>query len=154
MLRLSTGLLKAMMDTGSFKASMEGGAGFLIDIYTGPRPALADDAANALGQTKLVVVSVSGAGGGLHFEAAAVGGVISKAAAETWSGTILATGTAAWYRARLTVDDGLTSSTTLKRFDGLVAVSGGDLNLESLGFVLAAPFSIGSPSTFTLPSGA
>lgn len=151
MLRLSTGLVKAMMDTGSFKSSMEGGAGFLIDIYTGPRPADADDAISG-GQTKLVTISASGAGTGLHFDSAAPGGVIPKAPAETWSGTILADGTAAWFRARLTTDTGAALSTTEKRFDGVVAVAGGDLNLENLGFILGAPFSVGS-ATFTLPKG-
>jgi hypothetical protein len=151
MLRLSTGLVKAMMDTGSFKASLEGGAGFLIDIYTGPRPAAADDAISS-GQIKLVTISNNGAGTGMHFEATAPAGVLPKAIAELWSGAIVANGTAAWFRARLTTDTGINASTTEKRCDGTIAVAGGDLNLENLNCVLGAPFFIGA-GTFTLPTG-
>lgn len=153
-IRLSTALAKAIMDTGSFKAAMENaGDGFLIDIYSGPRPADPDTGANLSGQTKLVTISVGGAGTGLLFDATAPAGVLPKSTGQTWSGTILADGTAAWFRARLkTGDDGLSTSTTLKRFDGLVAVSGGDLTIESLGFVLGAPFSVAS-AAFTLPRG-
>jgi hypothetical protein len=77
-LKLSTGLVNATMAEKSFKAALEGtgAAGFFIDIYSGARPASPNDAATG---TKLARITAA-AGARLHFAAAAVDGVIAKAA--------------------------------------------------------------------------
>ena len=87
-LKLSTGLVNATMAEKSFKAALEGtgAAGFFIDIHSGARPASPNDAATG---TKLARITAA-AGARLHFAAAAVDGVIAKAAAETWQATGLA----------------------------------------------------------------
>lgn len=72
-LNLSTGLKNAMLASSSCKAAMEGAAGFVIDIYSGSRPASADRAATG---TKLITVSLGGAGTGMHFATAAVSGAL------------------------------------------------------------------------------
>lgn len=151
MLRISTGLAKAVCDTGSIKGQQEGASGFVLDIYSGPRPAAPDDAV-AVNNAKLVTVSNNGAGTGIHFDTLAPGGVLVKAPGETWAGTILADGTGAWFRLREVGDAGTGASATAKRIDGVVAVSGGDLDIDALSFITGAPFSIASAS-FTFPRG-
>lgn len=146
--RLSTGLTNAMMASSSFKAALEGAAGFLIDIYSGTQPANPDTAASG---TLLVTVSLSGAGTGMHFETAATAGMIPKKVSETWSGTGLATGTAGWFRIRLTTEAGTAATTTLARADGSIATSGADMNLGSLTVTVGAPFLL-SAGEFSLPT--
>jgi hypothetical protein len=141
-LRLSTGLVNELGATGSLKATMEGGAGFVIDIYSGNRPATPDAAATGV---KLCTISNNAAGTGIHFEGdAPVGGAVVKETTETWKGTVLADGTAGYYRMRRTTDAGVALSTTERRIDGAIATSGGDLNLTSLSLVTGAPVEISS----------
>lgn len=153
-LRLSTGLVNQLMDTGSFKSIFDnsgggGNAGCLIDIYTGSQPAAADDASTG---TLLVTISVSGAGTGCTFEASAGTnpGELEKNAAETWSGTAVATGTAGWFRLRRKADAGTASSTTEPRVDGAIGTSGQQMNLGSTTVTSGAPFVL-SAAAFTLP---
>ena len=147
-LRLSTGLVNAIMATSSFKAALEGGAGFLIDIWSGTQPATPDTAASGV---LLATVSLASAGTGIHFETAATAGALPKKVSETWSGNGVATGTAGWFRVRLTTDAGTAATTTLARMDGSIATSGADMNLGSLTVTAGAPFLIPSGS-FTLPT--
>lgn len=146
--RLSTGLVNAMMASSSFKSALEGGAGFLIDIYSGTQPANPDTAASG---TLLVTVSLAGAGTGIHFETAATAGALPKMASETWSGTAVASGTAGWFRIRQTTEAGAAATTTLVRADGAIATSGADMNLGSLTVTTGAPFVL-SAANFTLPT--
>jgi hypothetical protein len=92
--RLSTGLVKSLMDTSSFRTLFALG---FIDIYSGTQPASADTAASG---TKLVTLYSDGASAGLSWAATAPGGVQAKLASETWSGTVAATGTAGYFRLR------------------------------------------------------
>lgn len=147
-LRLSTGLVNAMMATASFKEALEGASGFLLDIYSGVQPANPDTAASG---TLLVTISLGGAGTGMHLAASAVAGAIAKAVAETWSGTAVATGTAGWFRIRLTTEAGTAASTTAVRADGSIATSGADLTVGSLTVTSGAPVLLAS-AEFTLPT--
>jgi hypothetical protein len=127
---------------------MEGGAGFLIDIYSGSRPATPDEAATG---TLLATISNNAAGTGIHFEnAAPSSGVMVKESTETWKGTVLADGVAGYYRMRRTTDAGTSLSTTERRIDGAIATTGADLNLTQLSLVTGAPITISSFS-ITVP---
>lgn len=86
---------------------------------------------------------------GLHFDMS-VGGIISKLASETWSGTATTTGTAGWFRIRGAGDSGVGASTTAMRIDGTIGSSGADMNLGNLTVTAGAPFSVPSGS-LTLP---
>lgn len=130
-IKLSTGLRGKLMDTGSLKTIMAGG---LIRIYSGVAPADADAAVTG---TLLCTVSNNSTGTGINFDAAAVAGVISKAAAETWSGANAATGTATYFRHVAAGDDG-TLSTTQARIQGTISTVGADLNLSSVALVSGA----------------
>jgi hypothetical protein len=142
--RLSTGLVNKMMATSSFKAIF---ALCFIDIYSGTQPAAADDVPNG---TKLVTLYSNGTSAGLSWDTAAVAGALPKLPSETWSGTILADGTAGWFRLREATDAGTASSTTACRYDGAVATSGSEMNLGSLSLLTGAPFVI-SAASFSLP---
>lgn len=98
--------------------------------------------------------SVAGvaAANGLTF-GAAVAGVLSKATAETWSGTASASGTAGCFRITGESSTQATrqaASTTALRIDGALATSGGDINLGSLTVTSGAPFILSTFST-TVP---
>jgi hypothetical protein len=131
-IKASTGLRNQLMDTGSLKGALDDG---FINIYAGTVPATADAAVGAA--TLLCTISVNSTGTGITFDSAASGGVISKAPGEVWSGVNAATGTAAWYRHVGDSDDG-TLATDQPRLQGLVGVSGADLNLSSVSLTSGA----------------
>jgi len=127
--KVSTGLRNYRLGTGSFAAGM---SGFLIKIYGSATsqaaadaliPATADAAIGSA--TLLCTVSVDGGGTGGAFGTPA-SGVIAKAAAETWTGTNVASGYASFYRGVLSTDTGALS-TTEKRVQGTVGTVGKDL---------------------------
>ena len=120
-IKTSTGLRNAMLATGSAKAALDGGR---INIYAGAAPATADDAVG--GATLLCAITLNSTGTGILFDTAAVNGVLAKKPSETWSGSIVATGTATWYRHVAAADDG-TLSTTAPRIQGTIALIGADL---------------------------
>lgn len=150
-LKFSTGLVDVIMASKSFKEAVEGtgAAGFFIDIYTGARPASPDDAATG---TKLARYTAA-ADAKMHLAAAAVGGVIAKAAAEVWAATGLANGNAGYFRLVTDADDGATASTTAVRVDGAIAVSGSDMDMTSTAIAVGAPLLI-NRGTFTMPKSA
>ncbi|HNA48848.1 MAG TPA: hypothetical protein PK312_16795, partial [Nitrospira sp.] len=121
-IKTSTGLRNAMLATGSAKAALDGGR---INIYAGAAPATADAAVG--GATLLCAITLNSTGTGILFDTAAVNGVLAKKPSETWSGSIVATGTATWYRHVAAADDG-TLSTTAPRIQGTIALIGADLN--------------------------
>lgn len=123
-IKTSTGLRNAMLATGSAKAALDGGR---INIYAGAAPATADAAVG--GATLLCAITLNSTGTGILFDTAAVNGVLAKKPSETWSGSIVATGTATWYRHVAAADDG-TLSTTAPRLQGTVALIGADLNID------------------------
>jgi hypothetical protein len=81
---------------------------------------------------------VNGANG-LKFDPA-VGGVLSKQATQTWSGTNAATGSAGWFRQYGSVADPKTvdSAGTTIRLDGAIATSGAEMNLNSTALTTGA----------------
>lgn len=129
--KVSTGLRNGMLGTDSLDGLMSGG---FIKIYNGVEPASADDALS--GNTLLCTISVDDSGTGLTFDAP-TGGVLPKAAAETWEGTNAASGTATFYRFVLTGDTGALS-TTEKRMQGSIGLAGADMNMTSVTLVAAA----------------
>ncbi len=143
-LRLSTGLRQALLGTAAFRATF---AASFINIYSGSQPASADSPATG---TLLATVYSDGAAIGVSFDAPAAG-VISKAAAQTWSGTATQTGTAGYYRLFEAADDPTLQSTTKSRLDGAVATSGGELNMSSTAIVAGAVQTITSFAV-TLPA--
>ncbi len=148
---LSTGLRQSMLTSGDIKSIMDLG---FISIYTGSQPADSNDAVTG---SLLVTFYSTEPTVGLSFDEPVVG-VLSKAAAESWAGTGLATGTAGWFRffqfdtdVATSKTNGEASSVVNNRFDGACAVSGAELNLSTLSIVLNAietisAFSITQPA--------
>jgi hypothetical protein len=150
-LKFSTALIDAVALTHSFKEAVEGAGsgGFWIDVYTGTRPTSPNDAATG---TKLARFTAA-AGAKMHLAAVTLTpGVIAKDTTEVWGGTGLANGVAGYYRLVTDSDDGTTASTTAVRVDGVIATSGGDMNMTSTNIATGAPLLINS-ATFTIPSG-
>lgn len=131
-MKISTGLAKAMLDTGSLATNL---TGMKLKIYSGTEPATADASLGAA--VLLVTISDAGGAGALSFEAAAVGNVIEKLSTQTWQGTNAASGTASFCRLELTSDTGASSSTEV-RVQGDVGVAGRFLNLSSVSLTAAA----------------
>lgn len=115
--------------------------GGYVKIYSGTQPSSPDDAPSG---TLLVTID-SNTGDGLHFDDA-TGGVLTKKATETWSGTAVASGNAGWFRLVAKGDSG-GSSTTEERIDGACGTSGAELTMSSTAIVAGAVESI---STFQL----
>lgn len=141
-LRFSTGLVHGFMNATGIKEAMADG---IIRVYSGAQPATADAAATG---TLLCAYTVDGGAwsagsptNGLEFDAPA-DRVLSKAAAETWLGLGVATGTAGWFRFYANPTDAGGSSTTLARIDGSVGQGTGDLKLGSTSIVTGAPSTI------------
>lgn len=88
------------------------------------------------------------AANGLTF-AAPASGVLSKSG--VWSFNGVANGTAGWFRIIASATDDGSSSTTLARLDGSIAVSGADMNLSNLSIVIGAPTTIDT-LTITCPA--
>jgi hypothetical protein len=144
--RNSTGLVNKLLVTGSFKATMALG---FIRIYSGSQPSSADAAPTG---TLLCILYSNGTSAGLSLETAAVAGVLTKETTETWSGTILADGTAGWYRFHAVGDTGALS-TTEARQDGAIATSGAQMNLSTLALKAGATLTVGDDdAAFTLPT--
>lgn len=145
-MKLSTGFRNALLATGSLKDTMDGK---VIKIYNGVVPTSADAALS--GNTLLVTITESGDGvTGLTFDSPAVSGVISKASAESWQGTVDTSGTATFFRMETIADDG-TLSTTAVRIQGDIALAGADMNISNTALVAAAVqtvdyFVIGAPA--------
>lgn len=150
--RRSTFLRKSMLGTNDIKTILAAG---YIEIRSGAQPASSDSAATG---TLLARIYSTGTTG-VSFDAP-VDNVLSAAAAETWSGVGLATGTAGWFRFyqfnssyATSVTEGQKDDSTSKnnsRFDGSVSTSGADMNLSSVSIVSGVTvtidaFSITSP---------
>lgn len=131
-MKISTGLAKAMLDTGSLKANL---TGMKLNIYSGTEPATAD--ASIGSAVLLVTISDAGGANPLSFEASAVGNVIEKASTQVWNGTNVASGTASFCRLVLASDTGGSSASEI-RVQGDVGVAGRFLNLSSVALTSAA----------------
>jgi hypothetical protein len=128
-LKLSTGLRNGMLDTSPFKTLLDASR---VIIYSGSAPASADDAEGA------VLVSIGSDAGDTHchFLAAAVSGVLSKAA-DIWSGVAGDTGSASYFRLVVNTDTGVLSTTEI-RLQGTVGTSGADINMSSVSIISGA----------------
>jgi hypothetical protein len=142
MLRFSTGLRNGILDATGIKEAMTDG---VLRLYSGAQPASAD---TAVAGTLLLEVTVDGgafahgsAANGLEFDAP-VSGVLSKAAAENWTGSGLADGVAGWFRFCANPVDAGGASTTLARIDGSVGKSSADLNLSNTTIATGVPSTI------------
>lgn len=143
-LRLSTGLRQALLGTQDFQTEFNLS---FINIYSGSQPSSADDAATG---TLLATIYSNGVSIGVTFDAP-VAGAISKAAAETWSGTAGASGTAGWFRLYEATDVPSSSSTVNSRIDGNIATSGANMNMSNT-FIASGAVQTVSTFTITLPA--
>lgn len=146
-MRLSTGLRNKLLDggtAGGIKGSLA--AGFIY-IYTGTPPATPDTGATG---TLLGKVTKNNDGiTGLTFDAA-VAGVSSKAAAETWQFTGLAAGQAAWFRFSEAADTPTVTDSTKARIDGTLGTAGADVNIANTSITVGAVSTVDS-FTVTMP---
>lgn len=129
---ISTGLRNKLLGTDSLKSALAGG---FVHIY-GCDPAnvpTSADAAIDTNHTLLVTLYGDGSANGLNLGTPA-DGVISKDPNEMWSGQVLASGTARFFRYVGPADTGASSSTE-PRLQGTVARVGGHLNLSKVDLV-------------------
>lgn len=128
-MQFSTGLKNAILSQGGSGGNTNGGLSTLlnncrIEFYANSPPASPDDAA---GETAINTYSADdGATYNAQFEAVATGGVLNKAAAQTWSGTTTTGGTATWFRLLLTGDANGADATAL-RVQGTVGGPASDI---------------------------
>lgn len=118
--KISTGLAEHIAGTGSLRSAFNGAC--RISLYAGAEVANADAAAT--GATLLCTIQASGLP--LEFETAVTGGIVTKAAAQTWLGTNAASGTATWFRVETTTDD-RSASTSALRLQGSIGTVVGDM---------------------------
>jgi len=113
----------------------------VIRIFSGSQPASADNAPSGV---LLCTFYSDGSSAGLDWDDASAGS-ISKAAAETWTGTAVATNTAGWFRISVPGDaDG--SSSVWERLDGACATSGAEMTMTSTAITSGAVQTIQSAS--------
>ena len=144
-LKASTGVRTGILTAGSLKSLLDTGK---IYIYSGAAPPTADDAIGAA--VLLVTISLASGATGLTFATPAVAGVLSKTPGENWNGVIATSGTAAFFRWKMTGDTDAVSLSAV-RLQGTVAAAGGDLNLTSTTLVATTSqgvdfFQIGQPT--------
>ena len=108
-MKVSTGLRNHLLVTGSVKAALDGK---VIRLYGSPIstaaaealvPATADAGIGTA--TLLGTVSVGGVGAGVTFDTTATSGVLAKAPAEEWKGTLVASGYFSFCRIVASGDD-------------------------------------------------
>ncbi|KTT33816.1 hypothetical protein SB18R_03265 [Pseudomonas oryzihabitans] len=114
----------------AFKSLFDGS---VLNVYSGTVPTSAD-AALPSDATLLCSISKEGTGAGISFDSDVSQGVLVKNSSEIWSGTVVASGKATFFRLQKPNDDG-SASTTLARLQGTTALIDADLNLSSLDFV-------------------
>lgn len=123
MLSMTTALKNAWLATSALKTLIDSG---FIYVYSGPIPKDANGTPSAEAAldpscVKLCKIDASaGAGTGVTWNGAPTNGVLQRTAAETWSGTNLATGTATFFRYCLGTDDGSAAYASQYRIQGTV----------------------------------
>ncbi|KWR85521.1 hypothetical protein [Pseudomonas sp. PI1] len=145
-MQLSTGLRNAVMAVSSFRAAL---AGCVINVYSGTIPATADAALSG-DAVLLYTISVDGGGGGLGWESAAVGGVLSKSTSEAWKGTVVAAGTISFFRLQAPADTNGASTTDI-RIQGTAGVLGFDLNMSKDAVIVSEVQTV-DYATITVPA--
>ena len=135
-LKASTGIRNAMLVNGSLKSLLDLG---FIKIYSGAVPTDADASLGVA--TLLCTITKNGDGvTGLTMSPTASAGALVKAA-EVWSGTNVASGTASFWRFIKTGDTGALSTTDM-RLQGVAATSGAELVMTSVILSSGAPQNI------------
>ncbi|WP_431484207.1 hypothetical protein [Pseudomonas solani] len=131
-LKFSTGLRRTMLAVAPLRTALNGCE---LRVYSGPEPASVD---SAIAPSNLLLLKIkTDVGAGLTWEADAPGGVITKNLAEDWRGTVVAGGTATFFRFVLPADTD-TASTSAVRVQGGVAIAGAELNFSSTALVVDA----------------
>lgn len=144
--KASTGLRNHVLVSGSVRAALA--LGFL-DFYSGPEPATADAPIDTATQKHLLRIYSDGSSTGINLAATAADGFVEKAA-EAWTGTVIESGRATFFRLVGAADtNGL--STTEPRLQGTVARAGADLNLADVEFDAGEPRSV-NYFTIALPA--
>ena len=128
-LRISTGAVTAMLGTAGNNFFDLFNNGWL-DIFTGSQPLTADYAETGTKLVRISSTSGTSASDGCKFGTAGNG--ILPIGTPDWTGNVIADGVAGWFRFYGSAGTGGSagSSNTAMRFDGSIAVSGGDLNLS------------------------
>ena len=126
MFKISTGLRNHLLTGDDLAAALNGG---VIRMYSGTEPATADAAIGAA--SLMVTISNNGAGTGINFETTPANGILSKATAEVWLGTLVASGNYSFYRFSALADAGA-ESTTEKRVQGTIGILNQDLLVSSV----------------------
>jgi hypothetical protein len=144
-LRLSTGLRTELAGTSGLRDILQGG---FLDIYSGGQPTSADAGETGVKLGRISTTSGINATDGLLF-GTALDGILSKGTAGTtvWSGVVITTGVTGYFRFYGTASTALGASTTGKRIDGSVGVSGSDMVLANTSLVAGATLTI---DTFSL----
>ena len=129
---ISTGLRNKLLGTDSLKSALAGGFIHIYGCDPADVPTSANDAIGAA-HTLLLTLYGDGSANGLNLGTPA-DGVISKDPGEMWSGEVLESGTARFFRYVGSADTGASSSTE-PRLQGTVARVGGHLNLAKVDLV-------------------
>lgn len=138
--KFSTGLKNALLDTGSLKASLDGG---VLVLFSGTVPSSPDDALP--GDAVMLNVYTDDDQGplfGLDFAASASAGTLSKAPAQPWKGTSVAAGNASFFVFAANPLDAMGASTTEKRVLGTVGGPGADMFVQSVAIADATEYTI------------
>lgn len=104
MIHFSEYLNNAWLTSGSLQSLLNSGQ---IYVFSGPVPANADV---AIDSSCVLLATINNGGSGVTFSNTATNGVLQKTTAETWSGSIAATGTASFYRYCIGSDNGQAAS--------------------------------------------
>jgi hypothetical protein len=149
--KLSTGLRNLLAGTTGLAAALTDG---VIFIYSGAQPLSPD---NPPSGTPLGIVTKDGGAwapgspeNGLEFDPA-VGGTVTKKAADSWKFSGSAVGTAGWFRFVGNAADNGAQSVTAVRMDGSIGTTGADLNLSNIAIIVGAPSTV-DQFTFTIPA--
>ena len=134
-MKVSTGFRNHLLVTGSAKTALDG---MVIRMYGDPAsvaaaealvPATADAGTGTA--TLLATISVGGVvGAGVTFDTTATSGVLAKAPAEKWKGTLVASGYFSFCRI-MAADDTDAESTTAVRAQLTVGVLGKEVIVSS-----------------------
>lgn len=131
-------------DEFGYNASATGSSGVVTITANAGQGTTPNGYAVAATLTTLTATYAAMAGGvnpvnGLLFDVAA-GGTLTQLATQTWSGVNGNTGTAGWFRqyGSLTDTGALDTAQIFPRFDGAIATSGAEMNLNSTAFTAGA----------------
>jgi len=126
-MKRSTGFRNYILATGSAKAALDGK---VIKIYGGTVPASADDAIGSATLLSTITLNNDGATG-LTMATTPTSGQLTKNTSEVWSGDIVASGNASFFRMETLADAGGTSTTAV-RIQGTIGLADADMLFSTL----------------------